>query len=87
MAAQWRTGDGAPYWRDAQIRPPQIIHAAQIPAAYTPRLHKTPGAEKTKKTKRGWLHKTPGAEKTKKPKRVTPGAPPHRITRRGFYAF
>ena len=35
-AAQWRTGDGAPYWRDAQIRPAQIIHVAQIPAAYTP---------------------------------------------------
>ena len=34
--AQWRTGDGAPYWRDAQIRPAQIIHVAQIPAAYTP---------------------------------------------------
>ena len=44
--AQWRTGDGAPYWRDAQIRPAQIIHVAQIPTAYTPRSSIRPRYEK-----------------------------------------
>ena len=52
MATQWRTGDGAPYWRDAHIRPAQIIHAAQIPTAHTPWLHKTPGGKKGKKDNR-----------------------------------
>ena len=59
-----------------------------------PCLHKDPGAEKTKKPKRGCLHKTPGAEKTKKPKRVAPvgrtvpGAPTLRNAVRGcFYDF
>ena len=60
-----------------KIQEPKLCTLHKSYPSKPPCAHKTPGAEKTKKPKRGWLHKTPGAEKTKKPKRVA----------RGFYDF
>ena len=70
-------GDAAPYGVVFDLSRPLTP-----PGSIRPR-----GVKRRKSQKGGWLHKTPGAEKTKKPKRVTPGAPPHRITRRGGLSY